>query len=149
MIYAEAHRADADLERENFAWLIASVANIAGAKPRVTVDRLLRRRPDERGEREHLKQNEVAVGLLSAIARTRAPPTEPKPQAAARVSPNDLEQMQARAAATRGEVVARARPGDAPVAPAQAQANLEAFRARMRGVQKRAAERKATDDGGS
>ena len=143
LVYVEAHREGADLQRENFAWLIASVANIAGAKPKVTVDRLLRRKPQERGATENLRQNEIAAGLLTAIARSPPPPpgAQPPPQAA-RVSADDLERMQSAAAKPKGEVIARARPGDAPVAPAVAQANLDAFRARMRETQRRIAERK-------
>jgi hypothetical protein len=139
MAHVEAFRAAAEFDRENAAWIIASVANIAGAKPKVTIDKLLRRTPPDAPRDEQVRQNAIAAGLLEAIAQRGAPPT---PQTGVRVTDDDVERMRADANRPRGEVVARAKPGDAPVPPAIASANMEEFRARMRATRDQIAARR-------
>jgi len=139
LVYVDVMRQQLDFERENFAWLIASVANVAGAKPKVTIEKLLRRKSDASRPTD-LRQNDIAAGFLEAMVKAPGKGVSMPllPAASGRAS----EEPAAQDARQRGDIVATARQGDAPVPPDTAKANLEAFRARMQSAQKLAGERK-------
>jgi hypothetical protein len=109
------------------------VANLAGARPKVTVEKLMGRprAVKQMSPEQAMRQNELAAGFLERIALTPPERMKQLPDAAEGRSTTTVEDLRDE----KREVFARAKAGDAPVPMDAAKATLEAFRARMRKLQ--------------